>query len=61
MCIEDQFTWNKNNPTASPEILLAREFKDELGVDINPQALRIFIRMRWNRIASLAHKIHDAS
>lgn len=41
-----------------PEKLLAREFKDELGVDINPQALRMFIRSRWHRISTLSHAIH---
>jgi len=27
---------------------------------MDPQALRIFIRWRWDRIQKLAHKIHDA-
>lgn len=43
---------------AAPEILLAKAFKDDLGVDINPQAMRMFIRMRWKRVSTLAHKIH---
>jgi hypothetical protein len=42
-----------------PEVLLAKAFKDDLGVEINPQALRMFIRMRWIRVAGLAHAIHD--
>lgn len=41
-----------------PEVLLAKEFSNELGIDINPQALRIFIRSKWSRISTLAHSIH---
>lgn len=41
-----------------PEILLAKAFKDDLGVEINPQALRMFVRQRWARLATLAHMIH---
>lgn len=41
-----------------PESALARELRDELGVDINPQALRIFIRSRWPTVSRLAHAIH---
>lgn len=43
-----------------PEVILAEAFKKDLGVTMNPQALRIFIRWRWDRIQKLAHKIHDA-
>lgn len=45
--------------TEKPEILLAKCFRDDLGVDINPQALRMFIRARWDRISCLGHKIHE--
>ena len=31
----------------------------DLGVDINPQALRLFILMRWDRVSVLAHAIHE--
>lgn len=41
-----------------PEIALAREIKSELGVDIDPKALRMFIRYRWELIAPLTHAIH---
>ena len=44
-----------------PEILLAQEFKNELGVDINPQALRTFVRAKWSRISVLAHSIHETA
>lgn len=43
----------------SPERALADQFSRYLGVDINPQALRMFIISRWNRITPLAHQIHD--
>jgi hypothetical protein len=46
-------------PEKDPEVLLAKAFKDDLNVDINPQALRMFIRMRWLRVSGLAHAIHD--
>jgi hypothetical protein len=49
-----------NEPEPSPEILLARAFKDDLNVDINPTSLRMFVRARWARVSTLAHKIHDA-
>ena len=41
-----------------PEIRLANLIKEELNVDINPQALRMFIRSKWNRVSVLAHSIH---
>ena len=41
-----------------PEKLLAELFKDDLNVDIHPQALRMFIRTRWSRISTLAHNNH---
>ena len=42
----------------NPEVILSEEFKNELGVDINPQALRMFIRHRWHILSPLAHAIH---
>ena len=44
---------------SSPEELLARLLKKEVGADINPQALRMFIRSKWDRVSTLAHLIHD--
>lgn len=46
--------------TGTPEQLLANAFKHDLGVTMDPQALRIFIRWRWDRVQKLAHQIHDA-
>jgi hypothetical protein len=42
-----------------PEELLAKLFREDLGVEINPMALRMFIRLRWDRAQVLAHAIHD--
>lgn len=42
-----------------PEQLLAEAMKRDLGIVIDPQALRIFIRWRWNDVQRLAHRIHD--
>jgi hypothetical protein len=44
----------------APELLLAEAFKRDMGVVMDPQALRIFIRWRWDRISTLAHQIHGA-
>jgi hypothetical protein len=43
-----------------PETLLAKLFKDDLNVDMHPQALRMFIRARWSKVSTLAHNIHGA-
>jgi hypothetical protein len=53
---------NYSDPDAgsSPERLLADAVQKDLGVTIDPQALRIFLRWRWDRVQQLAHKIHDA-
>ncbi|KRQ11919.1 hypothetical protein AOQ73_05790 [Bradyrhizobium pachyrhizi] len=41
------------------EETLARMFREDLGVAIEPQALRMFIRHRFARLSPLAHRIHD--
>lgn len=55
MCSGSQSTID----TTPPEQTLAKCFREDLGVEINPQALRMFIRIRWERISTLAHRIHD--
>lgn len=50
--------WSGDDSTP-PEELLSKAFKEDLGVIIHPQALRMFIRSRWDRIQVLAHKIHE--
>lgn len=41
-----------------PEELLAAILRDDLGADIHPTTLRLFLRARWGRVATLAHRIH---
>lgn len=45
-------------PRQSPESILANTIAKDLGVTVNPQALRMFIRARWMWIRHLAHAIH---
>lgn len=42
----------------APEDRIAAAFREDLGVVINPQALRIFIRTRWELLSDAAHQIH---
>lgn len=44
----------------APEFLLARLIQSDLGVGVNPQALRMFVRSRWSKLSPLAHSIHGA-
>lgn len=48
----------KTDGRASEEVLVEM-IKEDLGVDINPQAWRMFIRTRWSRISPLAHRINE--
>lgn len=43
----------------SSEKQLAIMLKEDLGVVIDSQALRMFIRMRWDRVSRLSHRIHE--
>ena len=45
--------------TRSSEEVFVEMIKQDLGVDINAQAWRMFIRQRFDRIAPLAHRIHE--
>ncbi len=47
-----------NSPRRS-EDLISEMFREDLGVTIEPQALRMFIRHRFDRLSPLAHRIHD--
>lgn len=55
-----QQRWSQQEAVGSPEVLLAEILGVHLNADIDPLALRALIRSRWNRVAALAHKIHDA-
>jgi hypothetical protein len=43
----------------SSEKVMADMFREDLGVTIEPQALRMFVRSRFARLSPLAHRIHD--
>lgn len=43
-----------------PEQKLADLMRRELDITIDPIALRLFLRGNWDRVAGLAHAIHDA-
>jgi hypothetical protein len=43
---------------AKSEDTLAAMIREDLGINIDPQALRMFLRQRWTRIALLGHRIH---
>lgn len=43
----------------SSEQIMVSLIKQDLGVDIDPQAWRMFLRHRWERISPLAHRIHE--
>lgn len=57
--VEDQAANNFNEDIIAPEVLLSCMLKNEIGVDVNPQALRLFMRYHWGKVSRLAHKIHD--
>lgn len=58
MCICSTFTTPAED-LSKPEELLAKEFKKNLNVDINPQALRIFLRFRKDRVGLLFSEINE--
>lgn len=45
--------------TPKPQEELAALMKQEMGVDIDPRLLKLFIRFKWADVARLAHAIHD--
>lgn len=48
-----------NEDTRTSEQVFVDMIKEDLGVVIDPQAWRIFLRYRWDRINPLAHRIHE--
>lgn len=42
-----------------PEVALAALVKDDLGVSVDAQALRMFVLLRWEKITGAAHAIHN--
>lgn len=45
--------------TRTSEQIMTDMIREDLGVSIDPQAWRMFIRHRFDRISPLAHRIHD--
>ena len=45
--------------TRTSEKVMVDTIREDLGVVIDPQAWRIFIQHRWERLAPFAHRIHD--
>jgi hypothetical protein len=42
-----------------PEEALAALMNKELNVNVSPEAVRLFVLLRWSRISVLAHQVHD--
>lgn len=43
----------------SSEQIMVDMIREDLGVIVDPQAWRMFVRHRFSRISPLAHRIHD--
>jgi hypothetical protein len=41
------------------EQVMSDMMRDDLGINVDPQAWRMFLRYRWNRLTMLAHRIHE--
>lgn len=55
---------NEHNTTycnleRTSEQVMVDMIREDLGVSIDPQAWRMFVRHRFGRISPLAHRIHD--
>lgn len=59
MCGLDQLGKRSISRGPPPEVDLADMLRNELGVEVNHQALRLFVRYHWPRVSILAHAIHD--
>lgn len=63
MCSDNYANQTAANQTPvearTAEQIMVDMMKADLGIDISPQAWRLFLRWRWERFAPLAHRIHD--
>ncbi len=50
---------SRARPKAAPEKRLADLLRLELGADIHPTAMRIFLRSNWRAVSAYAHAVHD--
>ena len=48
-----------SSDTRTSEQIMVDMIRDDLGVVIDPQAWRMFMRCRFGRLSPLAHRIHD--
>lgn len=54
----DNCTTATVDPRTTEQIMVDM-IREDLGVVIDPQAWRMFVRHRFGRISPLAHRIHD--
>lgn len=45
--------------SGTAEQALADMIHQDLGVAVDPERLRRFIRSRWSRVQRLAHRVHE--
>jgi len=45
--------------TKTSEQIMVDLIREDLGVHIEPQAWRMFVRQRWDRMHGPAHRIHQ--
>jgi hypothetical protein len=50
---------NAYNECRTSEQIMVDLIKADLGVTIEPQAWRMFLRARWDQIHGPAHRIHE--
>lgn len=48
-----------NTDHRSSEQIMVDMIRTDIGVVIEPQAWRMFLRHRFDRMSTLAHRIHD--
>lgn len=53
------YDYSQQDDKRSSEQIIVDMIKEDLGVTIEPQAWRMFLRYRWDRINPLAHRIHE--
>ena len=53
---EGEPDWSRER---QPEKVLARMIKRELGVSVDPEKLRVFLRSKFTAVSALAHGIHS--
>jgi hypothetical protein len=60
VCMNGTYTDDKKAAATGAAATLSQIMKDDLGISINPIILRLWLIERWDKVAELAHKIHDA-